>query len=92
MVSFFDRRKLFTGADAEEAARVWSALKAAGIDYRLQTQGVRSSMAQGRRAGMGMGVTGGAARYSDYADSPSYIYTIYVAKGDYARAKQLLGL
>lgn len=92
MINMFNRRKLYSGADAEEAARVWSALKAGGIAYRMQTKGVRSSFAQGRRAGMGMGVTGGAARYSDYADAANYIYTIYVRKDDFERAKALLGL
>lgn len=41
---------------------------------------------------MGMGVTGGAARYSDYADAANYVYTIYVKNSDLARAKELLGL
>lgn len=36
---------------------------------------------------MGMGVTGGAARYSDYADAANYVYTIYVKNSDLARAK-----
>lgn len=67
MISILNRRELYTGTDAEDAARVWSTLKAEGIAYKMQTKGVRSSLAQGRRAGMGMGVTGGAARYSDYA-------------------------
>lgn len=70
MISILNRRELCTGTDAEDAedaARVWSTLKAEGIAYKMQTKGVRSSLAQGRRAGMGMGVTGGAARCSDYA-------------------------
>ena len=78
MISILNRRELYTGTDAEDAARVWSTLKAEGIAYKMQTKGVRSSLAQGRRAGMGMGVTGGAARYSDYADAANYVYTIYV--------------
>lgn len=60
MISILNRRELYTGTDAEDAARVWSTLKAEGIAYKMQTKGVRSSLAQGRRAGMGM--TGGAAR------------------------------
>ena len=60
MISILNRRELYTGTDAEDAARVWSTLKAEGIAYKMQTKGVRSSLAQGRRAGMGMGVTGGA--------------------------------
>lgn len=58
MISILNRRELYTGTDAEDAARVWSTLKAEGIAYKMQTKGVRSSLAQGRRAGMGM--TGGA--------------------------------
>lgn len=87
MISILNRRELYTGTDAEDAARVWSTLKAEGIAYKMQTKGVRSSLAQGRRAGMGMGVTGGAARYSDYADAANYVYTIYVKNSDLARAK-----
>lgn len=60
MISILNRRELYTGTDAEDAARVWSTLKAEGIAYKMQTKGVRSSLAQGRRAGMGMGMTGGA--------------------------------
>ena len=41
---------------------------------------------------MGMGVTGGAARCSDYADAANYVYTNYVKNSDLARAKELLGL
>lgn len=92
MISILNRRELYTGTDAEDAARVCSTLKAEGIAYKMQTKGVRSSLAQGRRAGMGMGVTGGAARYSDYADAANYVYTIYVKSSDLARAKELLGL
>lgn len=90
MISILNRRELYTGTDAEDAARVWSTLKAEGIAYKMQTKGVRSSLAQGRRAGMGM--TGGAARYSDYADAANYVYTICVKNSDLARAKELLGL
>ena len=81
MISILNRRELYTGTDAEDAARVWSTLKAEGIAYKMQTKGVRSSLAQGR-----------AARYSDYADAANYVYTIYVKSSDLARAKELLGL
>lgn len=91
MISILNRRELYTGTDAEDAARVWSTLKAEGIAYKMQTKGVRSSLARAGD-GMGMGVTGGAARYSDYADAANYVYTIYVKSSDLARAKELLGL
>lgn len=47
MISILNRRELYTGTDAEGGARVWSTLKAEGIAYKMQTKGVRSSLAQG---------------------------------------------
>lgn len=91
MISILNRRELYTGTDAEDAARVWSTLKAEGIAYKMQTKGVRSSLAQGRRR-HGHGRDGRRARYSDYADAANYVYTIYVKNSDLARAKELLGL
>ncbi len=46
MISILNRRELYTGTDAEDAARVWSTLKAEGIAYKMQTKGVRSSLAR----------------------------------------------
>lgn len=47
MISILNRRELYTGTDAEDAERVCSTLKAEGIAYKMQTKGVRSSLAQG---------------------------------------------
>lgn len=90
MVNILNRRAIFTGTDAEEAASIWSTLKENGIAYKMQSKGMGSRLASGMRVNMGMSITSGAARYSDYADSPNYIYTIYVRKSDLARARELL--
>lgn len=90
MLSFLNRKLIYSGSDAEDAARVWSALKAAGPPYSMQAKGIQSRFVGGTHAGMGMKLTGGSARYSDYANSPCFIYRIYVKKSDYPRAAELI--
>lgn len=90
MVSILNRKLIYSGSDAEDAARVWSTLKAAGIPYSMQTKGVQSRLVGGVHARMGMNMTGGNARYSDFADGASFTYYIYVRKSDHPRALALI--
>ena len=46
MITIFNRRRLWLDASAEAAARVWSALEAAGIPYEVKT--LRSHSTFGR--------------------------------------------
>lgn len=52
MVNILNRKLIYSGSDAEDAARVWSALKAAGIPYSMQTKGVQSRLVGGVHARM----------------------------------------
>lgn len=90
MVNILNRKLIHSGSDAEDAARVWSALKAAGIPYSMQTKGVQSRLVGGVHARMGMNLTGGNSRYSDFADGACFTYYIYVRKSDYPRALALI--
>ena len=66
MVNVFNRKLIYSGSDAEDAARVWSTLKAAGVPYSMQTKGVQSRLVGGVheqrvRVGVGIGGDGDAA-------------------------------
>ena len=65
MIWPWNRKKLFVGSDAQEAARVWSTLQANHIPYSLTTKGMEPTMVRGMHANMAAGVTKGAARYAD---------------------------
>ena len=56
MITIFNRRRLWLDASAEAAARVWSALEAAGIPYEVKT--LRSHSTFGRKFHAGMGYEG----------------------------------
>lgn len=90
MIWLWNRKKLFVGSDAQEAARVWSTLQANHIPYSLTTKGMEPTMVRGFHANMAAGATKGAARYSDVTRPMNLLYTIYVRKGDYEEARKLL--
>ena len=90
MVNVFNRKLIYSGSDAEDAARVWSTLKAAGVPYSMQTKGVQSRLVGGVHARMGMNLTAGNARYSDFADGACFTYHIYVRIRDFSRGVGLL--
>lgn len=46
----------------------------------MQTKGVQSRLVGGVHARMGMNLTAGNARYSDFADGACFTYHIYVKK------------
>ena len=58
MILPWNRKKLFVGSDAQEAARVWSTLQANHIPYSLTTKGMEPTMVRGMHANMAAGVTG----------------------------------
>ena len=91
MITIFNRRRLWLDASAEAAARVWSALEAAGIPYEVKTLRSHSTFGRNFHAGMGYEGFQGGVRHSDMADRMSYTYVVYVHRRDYARARALLG-
>ena len=54
MISILNRRELYTGTDAEDAARVWSTLKAEGIPTKCRLRAcAAASPRAARRHGHG---------------------------------------
>ena len=76
MITIFNRAELFTDVNQEAAARVWSTLKANGIEYESQ----------------GMNVGHGGIPASYFGDAPTYIYRIYVKRKDLKRAREVCAL
>lgn len=81
MVSIFNRREVLTTFSMKEQSRIKDILSQNQIKYRTRTVNHNRS-GDARTRGSGAGVR------EDYA----YEYTVYVHKGDYERAKALLGM
>ena len=91
MVTIFNRKKLFLDTNSEAVAKVWSALRANGIPYVITTKGLQSSLVRGFHAKLEASVQKGAMSYSSFRDgNRQFIYSIYVRRKDFARAKALI--
>lgn len=92
MICIFNRKALYRNTDAEATAKVWSTLRENGVKYELHTNTHTSSfkrmMMQRRNMSYNMG--GIPASWMDH--SADYLYTVYVHKNDYERAKELCEL
>ena len=102
MMNIFNRAVLIQEPNPEAAAKVWSALRAAGIPYDVKTKGSSGTSAmvrftQGGRTGS---MAGGSAMASTYrtggtpnswmeGGSGNTFYVIYVKKADLERAKDI---
>ena len=84
MITIFNRAELFTDVNQEAAAKVWSTLKANGIEYEMSTKQDVSSQ--------GMNVGHGGIPASYFGDAPTYIYRIYVKRKDLERAREVCAL
>lgn len=91
MITRFNRRQLSLDASAQEAARVWSALEEAGIPYRVKTLRSHTTFGRNLHAAMGYLSFHGGMPHSATADQMRYTYVIYVRRGDYERARALVG-
>lgn len=104
MINIFNRKLLFQDANAEAAAKVWSALREVKIPYEVKTNisgaakasvkmvngGRMGSMASG--ASLGSSMTQGVPQSWNEGGGTNYTYFIYVNKKDYDRAKTVCEL
>ena len=89
---WFNRKKLYTDSSQQDAARVWSILKANGIPYDMDTRNIGTSFRRNLHNGMSMGIGNGGMGYAPFAEERSFLYVIYVRRRDYDRARALVSL
>ena len=82
MITIFNRAELFTDVNQEAAAKVWSTLKANGIEYEMSTKQDVSTLRKNIHYSQGMNVGHGGIPASYFGDAPTYIYRIYVKRKD----------
>lgn len=88
MINIFNRAELFVDTSSEAAAKVWSKLEDAGIEYELVT---RQSGGDVRAHNGVIGLNGSVG--GNYIGDKAYnIYKIYVKKADFVRAKAVCAL
>lgn len=92
MITIFNRKLLFRGNSSEEAGRIWSTLRKAGIPYTLNTTGIGNSLMRGLHTRIGMRIVSGAVSYASTVDKENYIYSIYIRSRDLERSKALLSM
>ncbi|MBR6472799.1 MAG: hypothetical protein IKS99_03590 [Firmicutes bacterium] len=92
MITIFNRAELFVDTNSEAAAKVWSTLKANGIEYEMTTKQDVAALRKALHYYQGMSSTTAGMPGSYYGDTPNYVYKIYVRKADLARAKELCSL
>ena len=89
---WFNRKKLYTDSSQQDAARVWSILKANGIPYDMDTRNIGTSFRRSLHNGMSMSIGVGGMGYAPFAEERSFLYVIYVRRKDYDRARALASL
>ncbi len=92
MITIFNRAELFVDVNQEAAAKVWSTLKANGIEYEMSTKQNVTTLEKNIHYSQGIHTGSGGIGASHFGDSPTYIYRIYVKKSDLARARELCSL
>ena len=104
-MNIFNRTLLFQDPDPEAAARVWSELRKAGIEYTVNTKGSSgtSPMVRFGTGGRTGSMAGGSATTSTYRSGGTpnswmegghgnTFYAIYVKKEDLEKAKEVCDL
>ncbi|MBR6473741.1 MAG: hypothetical protein IKS99_08480 [Firmicutes bacterium] len=102
MINIFNRAVLFQDYDPENAAKVYTTLRKAGIEYKVSIsgKGPASPMVRFSRGGRTGSMAGGSATTATYGSggtpdswinnkSSTNLYTVYVAKEDLTRAKEI---
>ena len=87
MITIFNRAELFVDVNQEAAAKVWSTLKANGIEYEMSTKQDVSTLRKNIHYSQGMNVGHGGIPASYFGDAPTYVYKIYVKRSDLERAR-----
>ena len=88
MINIFNRAELFIDTSSEAAAKVWSKLDEAGIEYELVTRQAGGDV----RAHNGVVGLNGSVGGNYIGDKALNIYRIYVKKADLSRAKAACAL
>lgn len=91
MLHMFNRKQVFMGPSAEDAARAWSILRANKIPYAVTTKGTGTSFRRQMNLKITAGVVNGTTKFSQAVGTPNYLYVVYVHRRDYARAMDLIG-
>lgn len=91
MLHPFSRKELFKTPSAQDAARVWSILRANGVPYAVTTKGTGTALRRRMDLAIVSKNFNGATNYSDAVDPLSCLYVIYVNRKDYQRAMELIG-
>ena len=102
MINIFNRAVLYQDYDSENAAKVYTTLRKAGIEYKVSIngKGFASPMVRIPMSGKTGSMAGGSASAATYGSGgtpdawinskpTTNLYTIYVAKNDLAKAKEL---
>ena len=105
MINLLNRAVLFQGYDPENAAKVYSTLRKDGIEYKVSISGKGPASPSVRipRGGRTGSMAGGSATVSTYGSggtpnswmnggASTNLYTIYVAKNNLEKAKEVCEL
>lgn len=90
MITVFNRALLYQGADAEEAARIWSTLEKNGIKYEMKTKTGSDPMERQLKQRANINFMAGGVPASYMAEHKQYLYLIYVNKNDLTKAREIL--
>ena len=92
MITIFNRAELFVDVNQEAAAKVWSTLKANGIEYEMITKQNVSTLRKNIHYSQGMNMGHGGIPASYFGDTAMYVYKIYVKRSDLERARGVCSL
>jgi hypothetical protein len=90
MITIFNRKKLAVDTSSQEITRITLKLKAAGIKYELHTSRSQSSFGMMLHGSMSAGIGHGAGGANAGIGSLFFVYTVYVARKDFERAKEAI--
>jgi hypothetical protein len=88
-ITFFNRALLYSDTSAEETAKVWSALRKAGIEYEVCTKhNAGATSINSGRLGHSKDLINSMWGGQYYGDT--YSYEVWVRKTDLAKAKEAI--
>lgn len=88
-ITFFNRTLLYSDTSAEETAKVWLALRKAGIEYEVCTKhNSGATSINSGRLGHSQDLINSMWGGQYYGDT--YSYEVWVKKIDFAKAKEVI--
>lgn len=92
MINLFNRSLLYKDTNSEAAAKVWTALRKEGIEYKVDTK-VNAAVEGKNKGHLVQGEWPGLAVNNQYSGhAASYVYEVWVKKSDLERAKEACSL